>query len=536
MKEKRGIIVLIIFMLIVSASFSQQQYLKAHNNKLNGQDFTYHSPQPDASECLLLRSDNSDQFIEWQTEKIPTNYKNNRAKFILIAAIDVNTDSHKFDFFINNEKYFTINNPTNNSKRIFSWKGKNNTTLEFQSTMIDRHGDLMGYMFLDVPIGVFPKGEPLTIKVQGESAGSQSWFIIYKYKSGKATNLFCENAVIREKNKNYQLLRVDIVHLDVPVNALIKAGNKTEKLKLNLGYNSCKIKLPEVLEDKEIIVDVKIGDKINISKTIVINPVKKQNIYLLHHSHVDIGYTHVQKEVEEIHWKYFEEVIEYAKKSSNNPDGSHFKWNTEVMWAVDSYLEKAAPEKRAEFVNAVKKGWIGLDALYGNELTGLCNTEELVRLTESGRKISKMCGVALESAMITDVPGWTWGMVPVLAKSGVKYISMGTNFGHRIGSTIEKWGDRPFYWVSPSGEEKILCWIHEKAYSMFHSGLDMAALKNPESEKKVFQYLTELERNNYPYDIIPLRYNIGSDNGPPDPDLAQTVANWNEKYITPKMI
>lgn len=523
-------------MILAGVSFSQQQYLKGYYKKLSGEDFTYHSPQPDASKSLLLRSVSSDRFIEWQTQEIPSDYKHKRAKFILIAAIDANPDSHLFDFYINGEKYFTIKNPINSSKKKFSWKGNNNTSLEFNATMIDRHGDLMGYMFLDVPVGIFQKGKPLTIKVQGESAGSQSWFIVYKYNPGETLSLFGENAVIREKDKNYQLLRVDIVHLDEPVKTIIRAGNITKKLKLNFGYNTCKIKLPEVFEDLKIPVTVSIGNKPDIRKTFTIKPVKRKTIYLLHHSHVDIGYTHIQKEVEDIHWKYFEEVIEYAKKSRDYPEGARFKWNAEVMWAVDSYLDNAPPYKRAEFINAIKKGWIGLDALYANELTGLCNTEELVRLTGSSRRISKMCGVPLESAMITDVPGWTWGLVPVLARSGVKYISLGTNFGHRIGSTIEKWGDRPFYWVSPSGEEKILCWIHEKAYSMFHTGLDKAALKNSESEKKVFNYLAELDKNNYPYDIVPLRYNIGSDNGPPDPDLAQTVTDWNAKYISPKLV
>jgi len=526
----------IIFCCITLTSYSQNNYLSGYNNRINGQDFTYHGPQPDASDCLLVRSLNSDNFIEWETQKIPLNYNHNRATFIMMAAIDVNSDSHNFDILLNNKKYFTISNPLNTSKKKFTLKGENNINLEFQASMVDRHGDLMGYIFLDVPVGYFPKGEAINIKVKGESAESQSWFIIYKYNGGKTLNLFSENALIKGKKENYQVLRIDLVHLGEPVDAIIQAGKNQSKLKLELGYNTYKIKLPQVIKDTIITVSVKIANQKELHDQILIKPVKTQTIYLLHHSHVDIGYTHVQKEVEEIHWRYFEEVIEYSKKSRANSEGARYKWNTEVMWAVDSYLENASPDKRAEFINAVKKGWIGLDALYGNELTGLCNTEELVRLTEIGRRVSNMCGVPLESAMITDVPGWTWGIVPVLANSGVKYISMGTNFGHRIGGTIEKWGDRPFYWVSPSGEEKLLCWIHEKAYSMFHSGLESAALNNPDSEKKVFNYLTELYNNKYPYDIIPLRYNIGSDNGPPDPELAKTVEDWNNKYISPRII
>ena len=48
--------------------------------------------------------------------------------------------------------------------------------------------------------------------------------------------------------------------------------------------------------------------------------------------------------------------------------------------------------------------------------------------------------------------------------------------------------------------------------------------------------MNELCDNSYPYDIVTMRYNIGSDNGPPDPYLADIVRAWNKKYISPKII
>jgi len=81
-------------------------------------------------------------------------------------------------------------------------------------------------------------------------------------------------------------------------------------------------------------------------------------VYLLPHSHVDIGYTHVQTDVERAQWKYIEMGIEAARKSASHPPGSRFKWNVEVLWAVDSYLKQATPEKRAAFFEAVKAGQV----------------------------------------------------------------------------------------------------------------------------------------------------------------------------------
>ena len=257
-------------------------------------------------------------------------------------------------------------------------------------------------------------------------------------------------------------------------------------------------------------------------------PVRKWEIYILHHSHVDIGYTHVQTEVVRKHWEYFKQVIELARKSANYPAGSQFKWNVEVLWAVESYLKQASPKEREAFVDAVKKGWIGLDCLYGNELTALCRPEELIRLVDYARKLRQHYDLTINTAMITDVPGYTWGIVPVLAQSGVKYFSVGPNRGHRIGYTLSTWGDKPFYWESPSGKHDILCWVAGEGYSLFHRGRLEAG--------KLFDYLKRLEKSEYPYDMVQLRYSIGGDNGPPDPELSEYVKDWNAKYTYPKLI
>ncbi len=37
----------------------------------------------------------------------------------------------------------------------------------------------------------------------------------------------------------------------------------------------------------------------------------------------------------------------------------------------------------------------------------------------------KEYGVKIDSAMQTDVPGYTWGLVTALAQNGVKYMSVG---------------------------------------------------------------------------------------------------------------
>ncbi len=253
---------------------------------------------------------------------------------------------------------------------------------------------------------------------------------------------------------------------------------------------------------------------------------RKWEIYLLPHSHVDIGYTKLQTEVESDHWQFLEAAIEAVRKTADYPPEAQFKWNVEVLWAVESYLKQASPERRRAFIDAVKKGRIGLDALYGNELTALCRPEELLKLVDYAVRLRQRHDVTIDSAMITDVAGSTWGIVAALAHGGVKYLSAGPNSSHRIGYTRSAWDNRPFYWVSPSGRRKVLYWQTGNSY---HPAFN--------NEAELLKFISEFERNNadYPYDVLYFRHCRG-DNAGPDVRLSEFVRAFNGRHASVKLI
>ncbi|MBB6479938.1 hypothetical protein [Spirochaeta isovalerica] len=258
---------------------------------------------------------------------------------------------------------------------------------------------------------------------------------------------------------------------------------------------------------------------------------KKWKVCLIHHTHFDIGYTHTQKEVLDIQFRNQEQAMDLVDANRNRPENAQFRWNPEATWALKKWLSKAGQKQIDRFVSMVRSGHIGLDGLFANMHTALCRPEELIRMMDWKREFEKLTGTTIDSAMITDVPGWNWGMVPALSEEGIRYLSAGTNHMDRIGSTIKEWGDKPFYWVSPSGREKILLWVHGKGYAWFHTGLNKTKnLRNKLRYGRIRRYLDSLEKKNYPYDTVILRYNIGSDNGPPDPDLSAIVEDWNKAH------
>ncbi|MCC6125101.1 MAG: hypothetical protein IT426_09075 [Pirellulales bacterium] len=342
----------------------------------------------------------------------------------------------------------------------------------------------------------------------------------------------CLPALVEKDGKLHQTVEVQLLRHGAEAQAQLKlAGREPIALPAKEVRQELSFSLPAVEKETPGILEIEAGGKILAAEKLLVKPTRKWVMYLLPHSHVDIGYTHLQPDVEKMQWKNLEIAQELAKKSAGNPPGERFKWNAEVLWAVDSYFREAPPEKQQSLVDAIKAGHIELDALYGNELTALCRSEELVRLVEAAGRIGKRCGVKVESAMITDVPGYTWGIVPVLASAGVKYFSAGPNTSSRIGRTLSEMGDRPFYWISPSGQEKVLCWVAGHGYSHFHRDTLATAGETP-----LFRYFQELERENYPYDFVQMRYSTGGDNGPPDATLVETVEKWNAKYAYPKLV
>lgn len=348
-------------------------------------------------------------------------------------------------------------------------------------------------------------------------------------------------AELRDPAGTRQPLLVVIQHAYAePVDVSLKVGELAPvATHLQYGRQTISLQLPAASSDRVLPLEMEIDGRTVLQQQSMVPAVRHWELHFLPHSHVDIGFTHVQTDVEQRQWSYLRQALEFARNTAGYPAEARFKWNCEVLWAVDSFLQQASPEERAAFTQAVRDGTIHLDGLYGNELTGLCRPEELMRLVDRAQRLSAELGVTVDAAMISDVPGYTWGIVPALVQNGIKYLSIGPNHVHRIGGTLEQWADRPFYWVSPSGQEKLLCWMAGKAYSWFHQGR-LGTLTRNSPPEPFFDYLAELQQAKYPYDMVQIRYSIGingvgGDNGPPDQELCEFVKAWNERYVWPQM-
>ena len=106
---------------------------------------------------------------------------------------------------------------------------------------------------------------------------------------------------------------------------------------------------------------------------------RKREVYILMHSHNDIGYTDIQPNIAKKQAHNVLRALELIRQTKDYPAGSRFKWNLEVLMPYEDFHAMATPEQEKQFEQAVREGNIGIDAMYANLLTGVCRAEELLR-------------------------------------------------------------------------------------------------------------------------------------------------------------
>jgi hypothetical protein len=306
-------------------------------------------------------------------------------------------------------------------------------------------------------------------------------------------------------------------------------GVEVGRFDLKSGRQTLELAVPAVETVTTRKLTVQAGGREIASTTLTLNPVRKLTVYILPHSHTDIGYTEIQSAIEKKQVNNLLEGIAAARRTAAYPEGARFVWNVEVGWAADLYLNRLNDSQRADFLDAVKKGQVVLNGMYLNELTGLCRPEELVRLFRFGTEIAEKTGVPVDSAMISDVPGYTWGTVTAMSQAGIKYFSTAPNYFDRIGTILREWENKPFYWVAPDGQSKVLTWIPFWGYAMSH-------VYGTLSPRFVDEFCRGLESRHYPYDIAYVRWSGHGDNAVPDPAICEFVKDWNTHYSWPRFI
>lgn len=346
---------------------------------------------------------------------------------------------------------------------------------------------------------------------------------ISSYTIGTARTI---RALAESKGKLWQPIEMTMRHGGPAVTATVSAEGTSVQREIDAGSSNLELLVPPVKKNKSVTVSISAAGQ-TFTTSVLLQPVRKLTIYVLPHSHHDLGYTDLQVDVEKKQMDNLKKAIEIAQKTADYPEGAKFVWDTEVLWSVDQFLHRQPEADKQALIEAIKKGQIGLNGMYANELTGLCRPEELLELFRYGTQLSEQTGVKIDTAFLSDVPGMTWGTCTAFAQAGIRYFSLAPNHFDRIGTIMVAWQDKPFWWVSPSGKDKVLVWVPWMGYGLSH-------VIGEFSDGWINDYQQRLDDAKFPYDISYVRWAGHGDNGAPDPAISDFVKNWSGEYAWPK--
>jgi hypothetical protein len=331
---------------------------------------------------------------------------------------------------------------------------------------------------------------------------------------------------------------------------------------LRRGRQTIRLFLPEVGQPTSVSIFVAAGaDQAAID--FIVAPARRWHLYIAPQTHFDIGYTDPQSLVFRHHLHYLDSVLDLVAGTDEYPDHARFRWNVEGTWMLRRWLRARPSASRRAFMDRVREGRIGVEALSFNLHTEACSIDELAAQLRIAAELRDEYRIPITTATQTDVPGASQALVGLLAAAGVRYLTVAHNFG---GRAVPYLGDgqqltRPFRWRSASGHE-VIVWYTDSAHGLYSEGNVVGLGENYETALELLpEYLSALAERPYPYvridqamtwpgvpagvslvkapyphDVLHLRVQgVIADNAPPNPAPADVVRAWNQEWVYPRL-
>lgn len=156
-----------------------------------------------------------------------------------------------------------------------------------------------------------------------------------------------------------------------------------------------------------------------------------RRVIVVSKTHLDVGYTDYAENVLK---RYVDAFIPAAVELAfavNTPEKKRFVWTT-GSYLVEYYLEHAEVPARARFEDALRRGYVCYHALPLTTHTELMSGELFDYGLSIARRLDEAFGRATIAAKMTDVPGHTIALVPLLARRGITYLHIGVNGSSRV--------------------------------------------------------------------------------------------------------
>jgi len=257
-----------------------------------------------------------------------------------------------------------------------------------------------------------------------------------------------------------------------------------------------------------------------------LTPKRKWTIFVVPHTHLDVGYTDYQGKVSETQPRV---LTQAGNLIGEHPD---FRFSMDGSWNLEQLLDTRSKAKQEEILNLIRTGKMAMPAQYVNLLTGYASLETLYRSLYTSKSLSRTYGLPFEYANITDVPTYSGSYPSVLASSGVKYWVAASNNDRAPIFYYDHWNEKsPFWWMGPDGK-KVLFWYsrhYEQVQTLFGLPPQLNAIR-----ESLPIYLQAYSKPAYKPDVA-LIYGSQVENTDLFPSTAVFATEWNKQYAYPKL-
>lgn len=194
-----------------------------------------------------------------------------------------------------------------------------------------------------------------------------------------------------------------------------------------------------------------------------------KRIHLVFKTHLDIGFTdHAARVRRQYHEQFIPQAIATGEHFyAENPARPGFIWTTGA-WLIWDHLNSQDGERVRRLERAIERGLIAWHALPFTTHTELMSPAVFRAGLSYGQELDRRFGKSTVAAKMTDVPGHTLGMLPLLAQAGVKFLHLGVN-------TASPVPDVPpiFRWQAPDGSEVVVMYQASYGETDFPAGDDI---------------------------------------------------------------
>jgi alpha-mannosidase len=257
-----------------------------------------------------------------------------------------------------------------------------------------------------------------------------------------------------------------------------------------------------------------------------LTPRRKLTVYIVPHTHLDIGFTDYQPKIEELQNRNLDRLLEEMRKDTD------MRFSLDGAWLAEQYLRTRSPAAQREFLDAVRAGRISIPAQEMNLMAGGASLETLIRSLYAGHALNRQAGSAADYANITDAPAYPWAYASVLSAAGVKYFAAGANDDRGPQPLYGRWQTRsPFWWQGPDGAKVLMAYTRQYSNLWFICGLPPREAGCRESLPVFFQ---TFESPGYKPDTV-LMFGSQLENTDLIPGEGEFVRHWNEKYAWPRL-